>query len=773
MKKFLTIVALSALLFVPGYANNVTVDKWNGTDTRNTTYLPIAINTGTGVNCAYHSVSQQLYYASELSTASSTTITAITFYYTSGTSFTRKLRVWLKDTDLENFATPNNTSTPYMVSPGTKVFSGDVELTAGSTYTITFDTPYNWDGESNLIVTVFDSTGVKNNSTNYGSSAAQGQTVMFGDEGKVRFLHKTNIAFSDFANAEWTMDNLTAAQANSSSVDNRKYVNKITFTFGAAPEPPATPSDLSVSAAITSATLSWSGVLGATSYDLQQSANGEDWSTLSLGETGTSYNWTGLSAASTQYARIRANNAVGSSGWSDAVTVTTDAVHEHNGITFDKWSETSSIPTSGNYYLNGNVNFAAYSTDVITLTGNLNLCLNGKTVSMEAARIVVPSGKTLTIYDNVGGGKISSFVASEAGAFSKIALIVVESGGTLVLSQGAIENTYVKDEDGESYAIISDGTLKLSGAPAISGNDVDIYLGSTSVITIEEDKPITNAEPYKVNKMLVGALTSGWEYMSGSSPSTYFRSAVNNRGVCLNSSTGEAAFTYLLALDESSNNSGIGSASYTDKQICVSFIRSLTSSQYNTFCLPFALSDAQLQEYFGAGYDLEEFVSSSLDGEALNLTFNKVTSLTAGKPYLLQPSIDVVNPTFVGVTISATSPADQTSDEFISFHGTFNPTELEGGNKNLLFLGEDNTLFWPESTGNIKGFRAYFEVKGGAAQAAKRARIVKKTDNATGIGEVRSETTDVVRSEKVLRNGQLIIIRDGKEYDIFGRSVNQ
>ena len=43
----------------------------------------------------------------------------------------------------------------------------------------------------------------------------------------------------------------------------------------------------------------------------------------------------------------------------------------------------------------------------------------------------------------------------------------------------------------------------------------------------------------------------------------------------------------------------------------------------------------------------------------------------------------------------------------------------------------------------------------------------------TGIGEVRSETTDVVRSEKVLRNGQLIIIRDGKEYDIFGRSVNQ
>ena len=38
----------------------------------------------------------------------------------------------------------------------------------------------------------------------------------------------------------------------------------------------------------------------------------------------------------------------------------------------------------------------------------------------------------------------------------------------------------------------------------------------------------------------------------------------------------------------------------------------------------------------------------------------------------------------------------------------------------------------------------------------------------TGIGEVRSETTDVVRSEKIFRDGQMIIIRDGKEYNAFG-----
>ena len=761
-KHLFTLFVLSALLLIPniGKANTVTVDNWNGSDARNTTYLPIAINTGTAANCAYHSVYQQLYYASELSTASSTSITAITFYYTSGTSFTRKLKVWLKDTNLENFATPGNTSTPNMVSPGTKVFAGDVELTAGSPYTITFDTPYSWDGTSNIIVTVFDSTGIKNNSTNYGASAAQGQTVMFGDAGKVRFLHKTNSTYADFANAGWTMNNLAAATANSSSVDNRKYVNKITFTFGSAPEPPATPSDLSVNAAITSATLSWSGVVGATSYDLQQSANGSDWSTLSFGETGTSYNWTGLSAASTQYARIRANNAVGSSGWSDAVTVTTDAEHIHDGISFNKWASTTSLPTSGNYYINENMNFEAYSTDVITLTGNLNLCLNGKTVNMESARIVVPSGMTLAIYDNVGGGKITSFVASEVGAADIYAraLIAVYSDGELELHQGTIENSYIPDKDGSSYAIYSNGTLHLSGDVLINSNDADIYLYSTNVITL--DGAISNAEKHKVYK-LGGDITYGWStYMSGEDPRDYFESANSARAVFLDDD--EAALRILLRLSENSNNSSIGTNK--DQVIDVALTRSLTSSQYNTFCLPFNLNNAQLEAIFGEGYDLEEFDHSELVGDALELTFVKRTSLTEGAPYLIKPSVDVVNPYFEGVTIYSGEPGSDEFDANIYFYSTFAPTVL-ASSKSILFLGANNELFWPESEGSIKAFRAYFVLQGAAASgAAKRARIVKKEDAATGIQNTEHRT----QTQKVLRNGEIYILRDGKTYNVLG-----
>ena len=162
--------------------------------------------------------------------------------------------------------------------------------------------------------------------------------------------------------------------------------------------------------------------------------------------------------------------------------------------------------------------------------------------------------------------------------------------------------------------------------------------------------------------------------MSGESPKDYFYSTnVSNRGICLNAS-GEAQIVPALNLSESSNNTSI--ASNENQLVNVNLTRSLVSSQYNTFCLPFALDDDQLQEFFGTGYDLEEFVSSSLDGDVLNLVFNNVTSLEAGKPYLLKPSIDVVNPSFEGVTIAATEPADQTGDANISFHATFAPTEL-------------------------------------------------------------------------------------------------
>lgn len=504
-----------------------------------------------------------------------------------------------------------------------------------------------------------------------------------------------------------------------------------------------------------SATISWAAVEGADSYVLQWKVNGGSYSSdIAIDKDVRSYSMSDLASETKYFVRVKTIIGEDASDWAE-INFTTEAEPDnivYKEITFNKYSAQDAMPTSGTVYL---ANHVVEYNDV-TLTGDLTLDLHGKQLFLFGTHIIVPSGVTFTIYDDAGTGEITG---GYAGTFVERGIITVQDGGTLIIGEGKVINL---DDESEQIAIHNKGTLKLSGAPVISGNRTDIYLGST--ITIESGKPLTNATPYKVYKTTGSSFTSGWDNMSGESPKDYFSSTnVGNGGVCLNAS-GEAQIVPALSLSESSNNTSIGSNS--GQLVNASFTRSLTSSQFNTFCLPFALSAAQMEEFFGAGYDLEEFVSSEIVGDELVLSFNKATSLEAGKPYLLQPSVNVVNPAFEGVTITAIAPADQESDTYISFHGTFAPTELTGGNKNLLFLGAGNELFWPAATGNLKGFRAYFEVKG-AAQKAKAARIVKKEDQTQAIDNIENSNP----AQKRILNGQLVIEKNGTFYNAQGQIV--
>lgn len=655
--------------------------------------------------------------------------------------------------------------TPNFENPGTKVFSSKkggtdngVEVTDLAPYTLTFDTPFEWDGTSNILVTVFDSTGVK--------SGFATKHDMIQTPGVPRFLHQRT-SQTDYADAGWSISNLTAATAVSSS--NRGYVNKITFTFAAAALPPATPSDMEVSSVGANiATLSWSAVTDATSYDLEQSANGVDWSTLASNVSGTSFEWTGLSAASTQYARISAKNANGSSAWSSAVIVTTDAAHEHNGISFNKWVSTTSMPNSGNYYLTNDVAYEFYEGGYVDLAGDLNLCLNGHTINLGTKSINVTSSHTMTLFDAVGGGKITGFVAGNNGALTFQGVISVENNGTLVLREGEVENTFPADDpEYKSIAVASGGTLIISGEPVISGNDIDIFLAPTipaKVITIQSGKPLTNSTPYKVYKM-DGVITSGWSNMGGANPNNFFNSVNSTHpGICIKD--GEANLAEAHSFPDNVDNMSSFPAIDLGQLCNVVIGRSFSSASFNTICLPFDLSNAQLQDVFGAGYDLQEFVGSDMDGETLMLNFSPVTALEAGKPYVIQPASNVSNPTFEGVRISETEPASPLADDNILFHGVLVPTSLTGGNKNLLFLGAGNELFWPEATDNLKSFRAYFEILGGVVLSPGRVRMAFNSEKAAqGLESIQDSA---VRIQKVIRDGKLIIIRDGKEYNAQG-----
>ena len=203
------------------------------------------------------------------------------------------------------------------------------------------------------------------------------------------------------------------------------------------------------------------------------------------------------------------------------------------------------------------------------------------------------------------------------------------------------------------------------------------------------------------------------------------------------------------------------------------------NGDYSTLCLPFDLSASDIADPGCPlhGFVIKEFESAESEAGEVNIYLNQVTSIVAGKAYFVryagEPSEDLLTPmTFNGVTIKVSTPIDEVLSDECTPHGVFNPYPLVKDDISTLFLSAANTLYYPSANGTMNGFRAYIKVGGGPLSLPIRRgapiRIVEKEDSATGIGEVRSETTDVVRSEKILRDGQIIIIREGKEYNVMG-----
>ena len=101
-----------------------------------------------------YSLSQQIYTASEINGAG--TLTAIAFKVANSKTQTRTIDVYLKHTTKTSFSSTSNWET---MSSANKVFSGSVVFNASGWTTITFDTPFEYNGSQNLMVCVNDQTG--------------------------------------------------------------------------------------------------------------------------------------------------------------------------------------------------------------------------------------------------------------------------------------------------------------------------------------------------------------------------------------------------------------------------------------------------------------------------------------------------------------------------------------------------------------------------------------------------------------------------------------
>ena len=132
---------------------------------------------------------------------------------------------------------------------------------------------------------------------------------------------------------------------------------------------------------------------------------------------------------------------------------------------------------------------------------------------------------------------------------------------------------------------------------------------------------------------------------------------------------------------------------------------------WNTLCLPFAVSDF-------TGTPLEDATVKELNGSSSNLTdgtltlnfSNDLNAIEAGKPYIVEwvSGENITNPVFSGVTVK--SGLNNTAFTDGQFVGTYSPVAWPEENRSILFLGEKNTLYYPQAGAHVNAFRAYFEL---------------------------------------------------------------
>jgi hypothetical protein len=157
---------------------------------------------------------------------------------------------------------------------------------------------------------------------------------------------------------------------------------------------------------------------------------------------------------------------------------------------------------------------------------------------------------------------------------------------------------------------------------------------------------------------------------------------------------------------------------------------------WNTLCLPFRLSSLEGTPLSGA--TVKTLVSSEYSNGTLTLNFTEksLSSIEAGKPYIVKwpEGENIDDPLFKDVI--TTEKTDPIETDYIDFVSTYSPITLEANDHSVLYLGDSNTLYYPTSDVPIKAYHAYFKLKNGlttgdAGQYAPIRSLILNIDGET------------------------------------------
>ena len=169
---------------------------------------------------------------------------------------------------------------------------------------------------------------------------------------------------------------------------------------------------------------------------------------------------------------------------------------------------------------------------------------------------------------------------------------------------------------------------------------------------------------------------------------------------------------------------------------------------WNTLCLPFDVDDFTGTPLEGA--IVKTLESSAFDNGVLTLKFNEenLDTVKAGVPYIVkwEQSDNVENPTFNDVVVKGEEQPSKT--EFVDYIGSYEVISLEGGDNSVLYLGANNTLYYPAADIDINPYHAYFKLNGltagGNGAKSIRAINIDFNDDPQGIQTIVAPTNELI-----------------------------
>ena len=231
-----------------------------------------------------------------------------------------------------------------------------------------------------------------------------------------------------------------------------------------------------------------------------------------------------------------------------------------------------------------------------------------------------------------------------------------------------------------------------------------------------------------------------------------------------------------VAVDEKKDNNAI-LTTYNGQTVIGVLGRSFTAGNLYTLVLPFDVDAAQMAAKLPGQLTKLNNSYEKANGD-LRINFVDANAIEAGVPYLYQPSTDVTNPTFEGVTVSATLHHTEPADGYAKYYGIYAPMDGDAlhAKTNAYVLGPDQYLYAVSDlpdTQTMKALRAYFVLNFPGTTPGSPKRLAKvvfnenETETTTDIEDLQTD----IECTKVIVNGQLQIIRDGKTYNAFGQLV--